>query len=83
MQSAPIVTTPTEPSERRREIALFRYGVIADLVQLEPHQRGLYKQLAEKATRDYTIPGSLRRHVAAETIRGWLRAYRAGGFDAS
>ena len=82
MQSAPIVTTPTEPCERRREIALFRYGVIADLVQLEPHQRGLYKQLTEKAARDYTIPGSLRRHVAAETIRGWLRAYRAGGFDA-
>jgi len=68
--------------ERRREIALFRYGVIADLVQLEPHHRGLYALLAEKAERDYTIPGSLRRHVATETLRGWLRAYRRGGFDA-
>jgi putative transposase len=68
--------------ERRREIALFRYGVIADLVHLEPHYRGLYALLAKKAEHDYTIPGSLRRHVAPETMRGWLRAYRQGGFDA-
>ena len=68
--------------ERRREVALFRYGVIADLVQLEPHYRGLYTLLEKKAEQDYTIPGSLRRHVAAETMRGWLRDYRRGGFDA-
>ncbi len=75
--------TPTpEIDERRREIALFRYGVIADLVHLEPHHRGLYALLAKKAELDYTIPGSLRRHVAPETMRGWLRAYRQGGFDA-
>lgn len=71
-----------ELDERRREIALFRYGLIADLVHLEPHHRGLYALLAEKAKRDYTIPGSLRRRVAPETMRGWLRDYRRGGFDA-
>jgi putative transposase len=68
--------------ERRREVALFRYGLIADLVQLEPHHRGLYALLAKKAEQDCTIPGSLRRKVAPETLRGWLRAYRRGGFDA-
>lgn len=68
--------------ERRREIALFRYGVIADLVHLEPHHRGLYALLAKKAEQQFTIPGSLRQHVAPETMRGWLRAYRRGGFDA-
>jgi putative transposase len=72
----------TELDERRREIALFRYGVIADLVHLEPHHRGLYALLAKKAEAEYTIPGSLRRHVASETMRGWLRSYRQGGFDA-
>ncbi len=71
-----------ENDERRRETALFRYGVIADLVQLEPNHRGLYELLSKKAQQEYTIPGSLRRHVAAETMRGWLRAYRRGGFDA-
>lgn len=73
---------PPEIDDRRREIALFRYGLIADLVQLEPHQRGLYALLQKKAEADHTIPGSLRRHVAAETLRGWLRSYRRGGFDA-
>ena len=75
-------TQTPEIDERRREIALFRYGVIADLVHIEPHHRGLYALLAKKAEHDYTIPGSLRRHVASETMRGWLRAYRLGGFDA-
>lgn len=56
--------------ERRREVALFRYGVIADLVHLEPHHRGLYALLQKKAEQEFTIPGSLRRHVAAETMRG-------------
>jgi hypothetical protein len=71
-----------EIDERRREVALFRYGVIAELVQWEPHHRGLYALLAKKAEQTYTIPGSLRRHVAPETMRGWLRDYRRGGFDA-
>ncbi|MDQ3400668.1 MAG: DDE-type integrase/transposase/recombinase [Chloroflexota bacterium] len=75
-------TDPPDIDERRREIALFRFGLIADLVQLEPHHRGLYALLEKKAEGDYTIPGSLRRHVAAETLRGWLRGYRRGGFDA-
>ena len=68
--------------EARREVALFRYGVIADLAQLKPHHRGLYALLKEKADREYTIPGTLRRRVATETIRGWLRDYRRGGFEA-
>jgi len=82
MQDDPNDPKAPDTDERRREVALFRYGVITDLVHLEPHQRGLYALLAKKAEQDFTIPGSLRRHVAAETMRGWLRAYRRGGFDA-
>ena len=82
MQTSPHAPKTLDIDERRREIALFRYGVIADLVQLEPHHRGIYALLAKKAEQDYTIPGSLRRHVATETLRGWLRDYRRGGFDA-
>jgi hypothetical protein len=63
-------------------VALFRYSVIADLTQLEPHHRGYYKLLQDKAEREYTIPGTLRRRVAAVTMRDWLSAYRRGGFDA-
>jgi len=82
MQTDSHDTQALDTDEHRREVALFRYGVIADLVHLEPHHRGLYALLAAKAEREYTIPGSLRRHVAPETMRGWLRAYRRGGFDA-
>lgn len=77
--------TPTagkHGEELRQQVALFRYGLIADLAQLPPRTPGLYKKLQAKADKDYDIPGTLRRRVAAETIRGWLRAYRRGGFDA-
>jgi transposase InsO family protein len=63
-------------------VALFRYGLIADLQHLPPGHRTLHAHLREKADRDYEIPGSARRRVAAETLRDWLYAYRRGGFDA-
>jgi putative transposase len=66
----------------REQIALFRYGLIADLVHREDGERGLYPLLREKSERVYEIPGSRRTRVAAETIRDWLSAYRKGGFDA-
>ena len=66
----------------REQIALFRYGLIADLVHRPPGERGLFPLLKEKATREYEIPGSRRQHVAEETMRDWLTAYRRGGFDA-
>jgi transposase InsO family protein len=66
----------------REQTALFRYGLIADLVHREPAEKGLYPLLREKAERVYQIPGSRRTRVAAETVRDWLSAYRRGGFDA-
>lgn len=69
-------------SDHRQAVALFRYGLIADLLHLPPGSAGLQQRLEEKAARDYTIPGSPRQRVAAETIRDWLKRYRKGGFDA-
>ena len=40
--------TDSDP-DRRHEIALFRYGLIADLVRLEPGSKGLYGLIAQKA----------------------------------
>jgi len=65
-----------------QEIALFRHSVLGDLVHLAPGQRGLYDLLQFKSDKEYEIPGSLRRHVAVETMRHWLKLYRKGGFDA-
>jgi transposase InsO family protein len=73
----------SDPStDPRHAVALFRYGLIADLVHLPPGTKGLYERIGEKAAADYTIPGSTRTRVAAETLRDWLKRYRAGGFDA-
>ena len=66
----------------RQAIALFRYGVIADLVHLPLGTPGIGDKLRDKASQPYTIPGSERTHVAANTIRGWIRLYRYGGFEA-
>ena len=69
-------------TDRRHEVALFRYGLIADLVRVEPGSKGLYALIEQKAAGQYVIPGSTRTRVAGETIRDWLKAYRRGGFDA-
>jgi putative transposase len=71
----------TDPN-RRQAIALFRYGLIADLIHLSPANKGLYARLRDKAQQSYTIPGTQRTRVAAETLRDWLKHYRRGGFDA-
>ena len=68
--------------ELRQAVALFRYGLIADLVHLPPGTAGIRQRLREKAERTYTIPGTRRTGVAAETMRDWLSVYRTGGFEA-
>jgi transposase InsO family protein len=68
--------------EYRQALALFRYGLIAEFIQLPAGNRGLYARLREKANAEYTIPGSTRTRVAPETLRHWLKDYRRGGFDA-
>jgi transposase InsO family protein len=68
--------------DHRHEVALFRYGLIADLVHLPPGTKGLYQRLQDKAAGQYCIPGTSRTRVAAETLRDWLKSYRQGGFDA-
>ena len=68
-------------NDRRQAVALFRYGVIADLVRLEPGSPGIGKRLRDKANQHYIIPGTRRTRIAAETIRDWLKLYRKGGFD--
>ena len=69
-------------NDTRQAVALFRYGVIADLVNLPPGTPGIGARLRAKAEKDYVIPGTVRTRVAAETMRHWLTLHRQGGFDA-
>jgi putative transposase len=67
---------------RRQQVALFRYGLIADVIHLPKGTQGIGERLQEKSALTYVIPHSPRYRVAVETMRHWLQAYRAGGFDA-
>lgn len=71
-----------DKKKQSEAVALFRYGLIADLTHLEPGTKGLYRLLGEKAAKDYCIPFSTRTRVAEETLRGWLKQWRVGGFEA-
>ncbi len=64
------------------DVALFRYGIIADFAHLPSGTKGLYAMITKKADQDYLIPGSRRTRVSEETIRSWLKKYRKGGFEA-
>ena len=69
-------------SQLARDVALFRYGVIAELLRLPPGSPERAAALRAQAQQTYAIPGSRRTRVAAQTIRDWLRLYAQGGFDA-
>jgi putative transposase len=75
---------PTARARRAEEVALFRFGLISDLIRLADHDdpQTLYARLRAKAAHAYCIPGSRRTRVAVETLRDWIQLYRAGGFDA-
>jgi len=73
----------TDPkNDRRHQVALFRYGLIADFIHWPKGQKGLGEKLEEKSAPSYAIPHTTRCRVAVDTMRHWLQSYRSGGFDA-
>ena len=68
--------------ELRKAVALFRYGLLADVLRLPPGSGEIRRTLHEKAQQTYVIPGTRRTRVAVETLRDWLSLYRTGGFEA-
>ena len=69
-------------NDPRREVALFRYGVIAELLALPAGSPERRAALRAKAELTYAIPGSRRTRVAVETMRDWIAHYQQDGFDA-
>lgn len=68
---------PDDPLTR----ALARYQVIAAYIAETPG-RGAGRALLDKlAARSWTGPDGQALVVSAETIRAWIRRYRAGGLD--
>jgi putative transposase len=81
------VTTQQETDQRRRlerarEIALFRYSLIQDVIspQLTAVQRG--RRVRQLAAMTHPGPGGTQVRVSYQTINRWKRAYLGGGFEA-
>jgi putative transposase len=66
--------------ERIKEIATFRFGVIADFVNGTKLGYGdRAKLLREKVSREYRIPHSQKSHICRATIISWIKRYQANG----
>ena len=76
------LTVNDPDDDLRHSIALFRYTLIADLAHLPVGTPGTGATMRAKAEKTYTIPGTTRTRVAAETMRHWINDYRRGGFEA-
>jgi transposase InsO family protein len=64
------------------QIALFRYGLVAQLIHTPPEGGQQEQLLREIAAKTYTIPGSARQRVSVTTLRRYLKTYQEKGFDA-
>ena len=68
--------------EYQQQVAVFRYGVIADLLQAPPDAGSLAARIRAKTEQSYVIPHSSRTRIGKSTVYGWLQQYLQGGFDA-
>jgi putative transposase len=71
-----------EQEEWRREVALFRYTLVREPADpsLSPRDRG--RLVRERAAREHAGPDGRPVKVGRTTIDDWIRAYRAGGYEA-
>jgi len=69
-------------AERARAVALFRYGLIREAADpgLSTKQRG--RAVRALAAAEHTDAFGARVRISRETLDRWIRAWRAGGFDA-
>jgi len=63
--------------------ALFRYGIIAPVLELKDLPRGdVVRLIKDICAKDHHLPGKGSVRVGERTIYDWLAAYRAGGIEA-
>ena len=66
--------------DRRKDIALFKYALIAPVLQKNVKvQMQYFREVSQKG---YDVPHIGRRRFKAGTLKEWLRQYRGDGFDA-
>ena len=69
---------------QREEVALFRFGVISDLVGATRLEYGEFEQLVkQKSEQRWNIPSSQRTRISPSTIRRWVARYQASAGELS
>ena len=64
-------------------IALFRYGVIAELIERDDFEHGERSDLVRKlAKKKHYLPGKGTISVTEKTVYNWLKSYKKGGVQA-
>ena len=74
---------PGADPEYQQQVAVFRYGVIADLLHAPPDAGSLAARIRAKTEQSYVIPHSSRTRIGVSTIYGWLQQYLQGGFTSN
>jgi putative transposase len=69
-------------AEKARQIGLFRYSLIQDLLDQDLTTRERGRLARELAAQEHTDPFGRQVRVARGTLDRWARHYRAGGFAA-
>lgn len=69
-------------AERARAIGVFRYQLIREAADPELSTRARGRLVRAIAAREHTNPAGRRVRVSRDTLDRWIRAWRAGGFDA-
>ena len=66
--------------QEREEVALFRFGVISDLIGATRLDHGERSRLIkQKAAQRWNIPHSPRTRISANTLRRWVGLYEKSG----
>lgn len=66
--------------KEREDVALFRFGVINDLVGATRLEHGeLSRRIKQKSSARWNIPHSQRTRISDNTIRRWVRIYEKSG----
>jgi transposase InsO family protein len=69
--------------EQARQLALFRYQVIACLAERQAgDEKGVAALVREIASRTHFLPGAGPVTVSVRRVYDWLRSYRRGGLEA-
>ena len=71
-----------DDEERRVEVALFRYGCIAELLQRKLPRGEQARILERLANQEWEAPGGEKVRLSVSTLKSWLARYRKGGFEA-